>query len=124
MMSANEMEIQAEQIRSQYEEKQPTDLDKLKALDAEVKRPANIFGYAYGTVSALIMGAGMSLVMTEIGSKLKGLRTAGVLIGAVGLGMALSTAPIHKKILNKRKNEYAPKIMELSEKIMEGEGNE
>lgn len=39
-MSASEMEIQVEQIRSQYEEKQPTDLDKLKALDAEVKRPA------------------------------------------------------------------------------------
>lgn len=124
MMSANEMEIQAEQIRSQYEEKQPTDLDKLKALDAEVKRPANVFGYAYGAVSALIMGAGMSLVMTEIGSKLKGLRTAGVVIGTVGLGMSLSTAPIYKKILNKRKKEYAPKILELSEMIMKGEGNE
>lgn len=119
-MPANEMELQVEQIRSQYEEKQPTDLDKLKELDTEVKRPANIFGYTYGAVSALIMGAGMSLVMTDIGSKLKGLRTAGVLIGMVGLGMALSTAPIYKKILNKRKNEYAPKIMELSDKIMKG----
>lgn len=119
-MSASEMEIQVEQIRSQYEEKQPTDLDKLKALDAEVKRPANVFGYTYGAVSALIMGAGMSLVMTEIGSKLKGLRTAGVLIGTVGMGMALSTATIYKKILNKRKNEYAPKIMELSEKALKG----
>ena len=119
-MSANEMELQVEQIRSQYEEKQPTELDKLKALDAEVKRPANVFGYTYGAVSALIMGAGMSLVMTEIGSKLKGLRTTGVLIGAVGMGMALSTAPIYKKILNKRKNEYAPKIKELSEKVLNG----
>lgn len=50
----------------------------------------------------------------------KGLRTAGVVIGTVGLGMALSTAPIYKKILNKRKNEYAPKIIELSEKILNG----
>ena len=119
-MSVNEMELQAEQIRSQYEEKQPTDLDKLKELDAKVKAPANAFGYAYGTVSALIMGAGMSLVMTEIGSKLKGLRTAGVLIGSAGLGMALSTLPIYNKILSKRKKEYAPQILELSEKIMKG----
>ena len=29
-MSASEMEIQVEQIRSQYEEKQPTDLNKRK----------------------------------------------------------------------------------------------
>ena len=119
-MEENTLHVQVEQIRSQYEEKQPTELDKLKALDAEVKRPANVFGYTYGAVSALIMGTGMSLVMTEIGSKLKGLRTAGVLIGVVGMGMALSTVPIYKKILNKRKNEYAPKIMELSEKVLKG----
>lgn len=120
-MEDNTMNTKAQAIRAQYEEKQPTDLDKLKELDAKVKRPANVFGYAYGTVSALVMGAGMSLVMTEIGSKLKGLRTAGVLIGTVGMGMALSTAPIYSKILTKRKKEYAPQILELSNKIMNKE---
>ena len=119
-MSANEMETQVEQIRSQYEEKQPTDLDKLKELDAEVKRPANVFGFTYGAVSALVMGAGMSLVMTEIGNKFKGLRAAGVVLGTIGLGMSLSTAPIYNKILNKRKKAYAPQIMELSEKALQG----
>ena len=119
-MEENTLNTQVEEIRSQYEEKQPTELDALKALDAEVKRPANVFGYSYGAVSALIMGAGMSLVMTELGSKLKGLRTAGVLIGTIGMGMALSTSPIYKKILNKRKKEFAPKIMELSEKVLKG----
>lgn len=117
-MEEKTMEMQAQAIRAQYEEKQPTDLDKLKELDAKVKRPANAFGYTYGAVSALIMGAGMSLVMTEIGSKLKGLRTAGVLIGTAGLGMALSTAPIYNKILTKRKKEYASQILALSERIM------
>ena len=117
-MEEKTMEMQAQAIRAQYEEKQPTDLDKLKELDAKVKRPANAFGYTYGAVSALIMGAGMSLVMTEIGSKLKGLRTAGVLIGTVGMGMALSTAPIYNKILTKRKKEYASQILALSDRIM------
>ena len=119
-MEENTMKAQAQAIRAQYEEKQPTDLDKLKELDKKVKGPANAFAYGYGAVSALVMGAGMSLVMTEIGSTLKGLRTAGVLIGTVGMGMALSTTPIYNKILTKRKKEYAPQILELSDKIMQG----
>lgn len=117
-MSANDMQAQAESIRSQYEEKQPTELDQLKELDAKVKRPATAFGYAYGSVSALIMGTGMSLVMTQIGNKFRGLRAAGVVLGTIGMGMALSTAPIYHKILNKRKKEYAPEIFALSEKII------
>lgn len=119
-MEEKTMNAQVQAIRTQYEEKQPTDLDKLKELDATVKAPANAFAYSYGVVSALIMGAGMSLVMTEIGSKRKELRTVGALIGATGLGMALSTMPIYNKILSKRKKEYAPQILELSEKILKG----
>ena len=34
-MSVNETKLNVEQIRSQYEEKLPTDLDRLKALDAD-----------------------------------------------------------------------------------------
>ena len=42
----------------------------------------------------------------------------GVVIGVAGLGMALSTYPIYKKILNSRKKKYAGEILALSEKIM------
>ena len=103
-------------------EKQHTELDALKELDAKVKRPANVFAYTYGSVSAVVMGAGMSLVMTDIGA-LIGLTSAlvpGIVIGVVGMGMALSTYPIYKRILNARKKKYAPQIMALSDKIMEG----
>ena len=68
------------------------------------------------------MGAGMSLVMTEIGAII-GLASAmvpGIAIGVVGMGMALTTYPIYKRILNSRKKKYAPEIMALSEKIMNG----
>ena len=116
----NDAQFLVQKIRTQYTEKTHSELDELKDLDKKVKRPANVFGYTFGSLSAIIMGAGMSLVMTEIGSKLKGLRTAGVLIGTVGMGMALSTTPIYNKILTKRKKEYAPQILELSDKIMQG----
>ena len=121
-MSNNDQEFLVQKIRTQYTEKQHTELDALKTLDAKVKRPANVFAYTYGSVSAVVMGAGMSLVMTEIGATI-GLASAmvpGIIIGVVGMGMALSTYPIYKKMLNARKKKYAPEILKLSEKIMKG----
>ena len=121
-MSNNDQEFLVQKIRTRYTEKQHTELDALKELDAKVKRPANVFAYTYGSVSAIVMGAGMSLVMTEIGAAI-GLASAmipGIVIGVVGMGMALSTYPIYKKMLNNRKKKYAPEILKLSEKIMKG----
>jgi hypothetical protein len=117
-----DQEFLVQKIRTQYTEKQHTELDELKALDAKVKKPANTFGYTYGCVSAIVMGTGMSLVMTDIG-RVVGLARAmvpGIAIGVVGMGMALTTYPIYKRILNSRKKKYAPEIMALSEKIMNG----
>ena len=116
-----DQEFIVQKIRTQYTEKQHTELDALKALDAKVKKPANVFGYTYGCVSAVIMGSGMSLVMTDIGAMigLSATMVPGIAIGVVGMGMALSTYPIYKKILNSRKKKYAPQILELSEKLMQ-----
>ena len=117
-----DMEFAVEKIRSQYIEQQYTEMDALKALDAKVKRPAKVFGYTYGSISTIIMGAGMSLVMTDIGAMigLTATMVPGIAIGVVGMGMALSTYPIYQKILNSRKKKYAGKIMELSDRITKG----
>lgn len=116
----NDSEFLVQKIRSQYTEKQHTELDALKELDVKVKRPANVFAYVYGSISAIVMGSGMSLVMTEIGAIL-GLSSPmipGIAIGTVGLLMALTTYPIYKSILNGRKKKYGPQILALSEKLM------
>ena len=115
-------EFSVEKIRSQYTEAAHTELDALKALDAKVKKPANVFGYVYGSIGAIVMGAGMSLVMTDIGSVVGMTETLipGIAVGVVGLAMSCTTYPIYKKILNSRKKKYAGKIMELSDRIMKG----
>ena len=117
----NDQEFLVQKIRTQYTEKQHTELDELKALDAKVKQPANVFAYIYGSVSASVMGCGMSLVMTDIGQTL-GLASSlvpGIVIGIVGLVLALTTYPIHKGILSSRRRKYASQILNLSEKIMQ-----
>ena len=43
-----------------------------------------------------------------------------IVIGILGMAMALTTYPIYKKILNSRKKKYAAKIVELSNRIMKG----
>ena len=117
-----DMEFMVEKIRSQYTEREHTELDALKALDAKVKKPAKVFGFTYGSIGAIVMGAGMSLVMTDIGSLLGmgDTMVAGIAVGIVGMVMALTTYPIYKKILSSRKKKYAGRIMELSERVMKG----
>ena len=66
-MNRNDKDFLVQKIRTQYTEKESTELDALKKLDHKVKRPANVFSYVFGSISAVIMGAGMSLVMTDIG---------------------------------------------------------
>ena len=119
-MNKNDQQFMAQKIRTQYMEKTPSELDTLRKLDAKVKRPASVFAYIYGSISAIIMGAGMSLVMTNIGAAI-GISNAlvpGIAIGVVGLGMALLTYPMYKGILNSRKKKYGAEIIDLSDKIM------
>lgn len=119
-MNRNDQEYLVRKIRTQYTEKKHTQLDALKKLDAKVKRPANIFAYIFGSIGAIIMGCGMSLVMTDIGSII-GLDTTmvpGIAVGIVGMLMAIVNYPIYKGILNKRRSKFAGQIMMLSDKIM------
>lgn len=116
----NDKNFIAQNIRAQYTAKEITELDELRALDAKVKLPANVFGYTFGSIAAIVMGSGMSLVMTDIGATL-GIANAmvsGIVIGVVGMLMALINYPMYKSILTSRKNKYADKILALSEKIM------
>ncbi len=119
-MNKNDQQFMIQKIRTQYMEKETTELDELRILDAKVKRPANLFGYIFGSAAALIMGAGMSLVMTDIGATLglASAMTGGIVTGIIGMAMAIANYPIYKHLLDGRKKKYSAEILKLSEKIM------
>ena len=121
-MNRNDKDFLVQKIRTQYTEKEQTGLNDLKLLDAKVKRPANVFAYVFGSVSAIIMGAGMSLVMTDIGATvgIADPMVPGVVVGVIGMLMAIINYPIYKGILGSRRKKYADEIIALSDKIMEG----
>ena len=119
-MNKNDQEFLVQKIRTQYTEKEHTQLDELKELDAKVKRPVNVFAYIFGCISAIIMGSGMSLVMTDIGEMI-GMTSPmvpGIVIGIIGMIMAIVNYPIYQKKLAARRAKYADQIMQLSDKIM------
>ena len=121
-MNKNEQDVLVQKIRSQYTEKEHTEFDALKELDRRVKRPANTFAYIFGSIAAIIMGSGMSLVMTDIAETV-GIANPmpyGIIIGIVGMFMAIVNYPIYKGILGTRRKKYADKIIALSDKIMKG----
>lgn len=119
-MNKNDKEYLVQKIRTQYTEKEHTELDSLKELNARVKCPANIFSYIFGSIGAIILGLGMSLVMTDIGATLGVPSTmlTGIIIGVIGMLMTIINYPTHKGLLNSRKAKYADKIMKLSDKII------
>ncbi len=121
-MNKNDQNFLIQKIRTQYTEKDHTALDELKELDSKVKRPANVFAYIFGCIGAIIMGGGMSLLMTDIAETV-GIHNPmlyGIIIGIVGMFMAIINYPIYKSILGSRRKKYAGKVIALSDKIMKG----
>ena len=119
-MNRNDQEFMVQKIRSEYTEKECTQLDELKALDAKVKRPANIFAYVFGSISAIIMGGGMSLVMTDIGASI-GLVTSfipGIIIGSIGLVGVCLAYPVYQFVTKRERERIAPEILRLSEELL------
>ena len=64
----NTDKVYAQSIANEYSKKSTSKVVALKKLDNKVKRPANIFAYTFGIVSALILGTGMCLSMKVIGN--------------------------------------------------------
>ena len=122
-MNKNDQQFMAQKIRAQYMEKEASELDELRELDAKVKRPANVFAYVFGSISAIVLGAGMSLVMTDIGATvgIDAPMVPGIIIGICGMIMAIANYPLYKGILSSRKKKYGEEILKLSSEIMNKE---
>ena len=106
-------------ILNSYEKREPTDVEKLKKLEGKVRRPADIFAYAFGSVGVLVFGTGMCLAMKAIGA---GLHTAvGIAVGVAGMGLCIANYFIRRAILKKRKAKYCGQVLELCGRAMNKE---
>ena len=112
----NTDKIIAESIAKEYAPNEHSKIIALKKLDAKAKRPATIFTYTFGIVSALVFGTGMCLAMRVIGNGLAGM-LLGIIIGIIGMIGCGVNYPIYKRILENGKKKYAYEIVQLAREI-------
>lgn len=109
-------------IREKYQTKEEDDMNRLRKLDAKVTQKATVNSLIAGIVGALIMGAGMSLVMTDLGMVF-GLQgnssmVIGIAVGLLGMILAGAAYPIYSKVLKKEREKAAPEILRLTEELI------
>lgn len=111
-------------IRKKYEApaEEEDKMAQLRRLDASVNSKAAAVSLAVGIISALIMGTGMSIIMTKF-SDVLALYGAekiliGMIFGVIGLiGVALAY-PIYNRIVKKERARIAPEIIRLTDELM------
>ena len=110
-----------EKIRSAYLPKTEDKLEQLRRLHAVPTRKALAAAIWLGVIGTLIMGTGMSLCMTELGTVIGNDSDRSMVIGiAVGLlGMALMALayPVYKRTLEKERKRIAPEILRLTDEL-------
>lgn len=106
-----------ESIRKQYEvaPKQESKLDELRNLNQRVMRPPKIAALTTGISGALIMGAGMAMVLEW------NLILWGVIAGAFGIATAAAAYPLYKFVLGKNKRKFGQEIIKLSDELLNEE---
>ncbi|MBQ8167454.1 MAG: hypothetical protein IJZ96_10545 [Lachnospiraceae bacterium] len=122
--SATQQE-EVEAIRKKYLPTQDTQEDKMEQLiklDQQVTNKATMISIIVGVVGALIMGTGMSLAMTDIGSYLGMIGNVGfvfgIVIGVIGMVVLGVAYPLYNKTLKEEREKIAPEIIRLSDELM------
>ncbi len=109
----------AEKIASEYAPKETRKVVALKKLDSRAKRPANVFAYTFGIVTALLLGVGMCLSMKVLGDGSMLFTAVGVAVGMIGIvGVSVNYA-IYNRILENSKKKYSSDIIALANQIAE-----
>ena len=109
-------------IRKKYAVQEQTEdkMTQLRRLDAAVTQKATTVSLVFGIIGALIMGIGMSLVMTDIGNIL-GTTLAlviGIITGIIGIIPVCLAYPIYNRTLKKEREKIAPEIIRLTDELM------
>ena len=95
-------------------------MQQLRNLDAGVHRKGSVASLVTGILSALILGIGMSLVMTDIGAAI-GFVTSfipGIIIGSIGLVGVCLAYPVYQFVTKRERERIAPEILRLSEELL------
>ena len=107
---------EVQEIRKKYLPQEESKLDELKRLDSAVQTSGMAESLCAGIGGALVFGMGLCLAMKIIGSGIF-FMIIGILLGIVGMIGMLSAYPVYRRVFNKTKEKYSPRILELTEEL-------
>ena len=119
--SAKEQE-ELKRIRQKYQPPEEDKMERLRRLDASVTKKATAVSITIGIIGALVMGTGMSLIMTNLGEMIGLYGTMKMLIsifiGIIGIFLIGYAYPVYNNIIRKERERIAPEIIRLTDELM------
>jgi len=119
--SAKEQE-ELKRIREKYYPGETDKMTRLRNLYKGVNRKASVVGITVGIMGALILGFGMSLIMSDLGNVFGLSRGINMIIGSVigvpGIVLASFAYPLHNSTLKREREKIAPEIIKLTDELI------
>jgi uncharacterized membrane protein YraQ (UPF0718 family) len=119
-------QAELKRIREKYaptEAQKESKMDRLRRLDRLVTQRAEVVSLIFGVLGTLILGFGMSLIMSDLREMLGALQDLalpiGILFGLVGGTLICLAYPIYERILKKERERIAPEILRLTDELMQ-----
>ena len=113
---------EVERIRNKYLPQEESTLDRLRKLDRSASQKAQGYAVTLGVIGVLILGTGMSLFMSDLGTLLclsgNLAMAVGVVAGVLGLILIALAYPAYNRILANQRRRIAPEILRLTEELM------
>lgn len=118
-----EEQAELRKIRDKYVSDEKEDkMDRLRRLDAGVTQKAQTVALILGVLGALILGVGMSAIMTDIGTAVGiSADTAmliGIATGVVGCVLVSIAYPVYNAIVKRERKKIAPEIIRLTDELI------
>lgn len=110
---------EVEEIRSKYIDQPKDKMDRLRELDEGVTKKPLAVALTIGIIGTLILGLGMSFIMSDFGKILGNLAfPIGMATGILGIIALICAYPLYKKVLKKEREKITPEILKLTDELM------
>lgn len=113
---------EVEAIRKKYLPREESKMERLRRLDRSASHKARAWALSFGIVGALILGAGMSLFMSDLGTMLHMhgnlAMLVGIVAGIIGMALVALAYPVYNRVLQKERQRIAPEILRLTDELM------
>lgn len=121
--SASE-QAELKRIREKYTNTGKTEdaMTRLRRLDTKPSRIAEVVSLCLGVIGTLLLGFGMSIIMSELGEYMFSSSAVaiavGVIVGIVGAALAAFAYPMYNVVLKRERKKVAPEILRLTDELL------